>query len=463
MNSNQQSPESSQVHPTGKSMSERFRFWGPGFLVAAAFIGPGTVATAIRAGGNYGFQLLWAVIFAGIATIVFQGMAVRLGLATGKGLAESLRDYFVERRWRQVMLGLVIAAIVFGNTAYQAGNLSGAAKGLEYFLPWFHPQIGLLACSGLAGYLIWTGTLRSLKIVLSSLVLVMSVTFVVAAIQSRPSFPELLSGCFSYEVFDISVVFALIGTTVVPYNLFLHSSSIAEQHGHLQAAADLPGKNEASGASSREASTTAQSAETSNQPAESANSAGWSTEFDEALAGTRLDTWVAVWIGAVVTGAIVVTAAGTSAVTFDEAADSLTGLIGSFGKVLFFVGLFAAGLTSAITAPLAAGYVYAGCFQHPSKADGPEVRRVAVTIVAVGYLVAAIFGSSPDQVIFIAQIANGVILPLIAVFLILVMNSRELLGPYRNGWMQNVLGGLVVALIVILGLFKLGSRLGLFS
>ncbi|MEC9092646.1 MAG: Nramp family divalent metal transporter [Planctomycetota bacterium] len=436
---------SSDTPSSTQGAKSALRFMGPGFLVAAAFIGPGTVNTAVKAGGSFGFQLLWAVLFAGLATVIFQEMAARLGLVTQKGLAESIKEYFVNSRLSQISVGLVIAAIVFGNTAYQAGNLSGAAKGLHHFLPFVPLQAWLFLSSAIAFFLIWTGTLKSLKIVLMSMVVVMSMTFLIAAINSRPDFPELLSGCFSFDIprFNIGILIAIIGTTVVPYNLFLHSSSIAEQTAGLKVDFN--------------------DAETESAIYQNREPPGEPTELDQALAGVRLDTLVAVWVGAFVTAAILITAAGTTALTLDEAADSLSGFIGGFGKGLFFVGLFAAGLTSAITAPLAAGYVFAGCFGHPAKADAIPVRRVAGGIVVVGYLVAACFGNSPEQVIFLAQVANGFVLPLVAVFLLIVMNSKKLLGPYRNHWRQNLFGGLVVVFVVSLGGYQLGKLFGMFN
>lgn len=434
-------PLTQSASTEGAARSGITRFWGPGFLVAAAFIGPGTVNTSIRAGGNYGFQLMWTVILAAIATIVFQGMAVRLGLITKRGLAEVLANFFENKRWRLASLFLILFAILFGNTAYQAGNLAGAATGLHAFATFLPVKVWLVLCSGLAFVLLWKGDLKKLKIILSILVVLMSFNFLIAALLSRPSFPELWSGCFSFELFDVAVVVAMIGTTVVPYNLFLHSSTVAEQTEGIPV--DLDDEPEKKMADNR-----LDYAEP--------------TELDEALAGFRMDTWVAVWIGALVTGSIVITSAGTSATNFAEVADSLGSLVGALGKTLFFIGLFAAGLTSALTAPLAAGYVFAGCFGYPARADGTKVRQVAAVIVVIGCLI-GLFGGSPEQIIFLAQIANGLVLPIIAIFLLVVMNSKRLLGRYRNGWQQNVIGGCIVLLIVSLGLYKLAKLFGVIS
>lgn len=427
------------------------RYFGPGFLVAAAFIGPGTVTTAIMAGGSFGFQLLWAVGFAVFATIIFQEMAARLGLVTKKGLGEAISSFIKNPQLRISMLSLVFAAIIFGNAAYQAGNASGAAKGLSNFVPAIPNFVWLTVCSGAAAVIIWRGSLKSLKYILISLVGLMSLTFIMAAIASRPSVPDLFAGLFSLEVpwFDLKVLIAIIGTTVVPYNLFLHSSAVAEQNAEL--AVELRQES---------------NHKTNSKPMESSSSGApndhdeLNHEFDEALIATRSDTWMAVGIGGLVTASILITAAGTNAVNLTEAGNVLEPIVGASGRTLFFLGLFAAGLTSAITAPLAAGYAYAGCFGFKARADSKEVRKVAITVTGIGFLAAAIFGTSPSQIILLAQVANGLVLPIVAVFLLTVMNSKQILGQYRNTWFQNLLGGIVVLFVSALGFYQLAKAFG---
>ena len=101
------------------------RRFGPGLLVTAAFIGPGSIATASVAGANFGFVLLWALLFSLIATTVLQEMAARLGLVSNAGLAEALRTTFNNPVINRSAVALVVAAIGVGNAAYEAGNISG--------------------------------------------------------------------------------------------------------------------------------------------------------------------------------------------------------------------------------------------------------------------------------------------------------------------------------------------------
>ena len=107
------------------------RLFGPSTLITAAFIGPGTLNTCTRAGINHGCDLLWALVFAGFATIVLQEMAARLGWVTQAGLGEAIRSEFAESNWKVPVFALVICAIVVGNAAYEGGNLSGAVVGMQ--------------------------------------------------------------------------------------------------------------------------------------------------------------------------------------------------------------------------------------------------------------------------------------------------------------------------------------------
>ena len=109
----------------------RLRSLGPGLLVAAAFIGPGTVTTATVAGARFGYALLWAVAFSVVATIVLQEMSARLGLVTREGLGEALRTTMTHPVARILSIALVVSAIALGNAAFQMGNITGAAIVLE--------------------------------------------------------------------------------------------------------------------------------------------------------------------------------------------------------------------------------------------------------------------------------------------------------------------------------------------
>ena len=196
----------------------------------AAFIGPGTVTTATVAGASFGTALLWALLFATLAAMILQEMSARLGLVTGKGLGEAIRSRFENRGTRIAAVALVIGAIAIGNAAYQTGNLLGGSLGLAGL--WGgHQSLWVLLIGGAAFLLLWTGSYRLLERVMVLLVALMSVTFLGTMVTVLPPLPELLSSLVvpSLPPGSLLTVIGLVGTTVVPYNLFLHASAVGEK------------------------------------------------------------------------------------------------------------------------------------------------------------------------------------------------------------------------------------------
>lgn len=396
-------------------MSLRRRF-GPGFLVAAAFIGPGTVTTASLAGARYGFALAWTLAAAVVATLVLQEMSARVGVVARRGLGEALRDSLRVRPVRLAAVVLGLTAITFGNAAYQAGNLTGASLGLEALVGGPRPA-WVLACAVAAAALLWTGAYRVVETALIGLVALMSVVFVATAVQVGPALFESLSARPALPAGAGFVALALVGTTVVPYNLFLHAAAVKEK---------------------------------------------WPDAA--ALSLARRDTVVAVLVGGVVTLAILVTAvplfiASVSVGSADDLARQLEPLLGTHARWLFAAGLFAAGLTSAVTAPLAAAWATAGLLGWDASLRSRRFRLVWGAIIVVGAAFAAT-GTRPLEAILVAQAANGLLLPLIAAFLLWTVNSRAVMGDARNGWVSNVAGGAVVLLSLLLGGSQLARLFG---
>jgi manganese transport protein len=397
--------------------------FGPGLLVAAAFIGPGTMVTASRAGAGFGLALLWAVLFSVVATAVLQEMAARVGLVTRKGLSEAIRTSFRRPSLRVAALALVALAITGGNAAYETGNLLGASLGLE-ILSGVSPQLWAVIIALGAMGLLASGTYRIIQNVMIAFVALMSAVFLTTAVLVGPSLSALIRGMLTPSIPDGSLltVIALIGTTVVPYNLFLHASAVQER---------------------------------------------WpsSSSTARALAASRWDTILSVGLGGLITLALVVSATplftqGLEAGSLSDVSSKLEPLLGRWARVFFGLGLFAAGLTSTITAPLAAAYATAGTLGASRDMKSWQFRAVWSLVIFAG-LSGALAGGSPTEAIVVAQAANGLLLPFIAVFLILVVNDREVMGDSRNGWITNLVGVLVVVVVVGLGSYQLARVFGL--
>ena len=393
---------------------------GPGLLVTAAFIGPGTITTASVAGANFGFALIWTLLFSVIATILLQSMAARLGVATGQDLAQALRAHIETPLFKSLAIFLVISAIGVGSAAYEAGNLSGASMGLIEIFPHVNAQLWTPLIAFLSAVLLYSGKHKVVENALILLVILMSLVFISTLVMAAPSLSDVLAGFIpSMPEGSITTVLALVGTTIVPYNLFLHSGVLAARHDSK-------------------------------------------SDKQKVIKQTNVDTGVSITLGGVITLAILSTASvafyGTDAGQISAAnmAVQLEPLLGDAAHYFFAIGLFAAGLTSAITAPLAGAYAVCGMLGWSNKMDNTRFKSVAIVILLFGAAVASL-GLDPVAVIIFAQAANGLLLPILTTYLVWLVNQKTVMGKYTNSMLVNLLTLPVLVLIFGLSGYKLFS------
>ena len=396
-----------------------FKKIGPGVLIAAAFIGPGTVTACTLAGVGFGYALLWAMLLSIIATVVLQEMSARLGIITQNGLADAIKNELKTPWIRMLLIGIVLAAIVIGNAAYEAGNIGGATLGMDALFGEEYSTFYPFVIGGLAFILLYMGSYKAMEKVFVTLVLIMSLSFLLTAIITKPNILEIVKGMFVPSVPDGSIlmIIALVGTTVVPYNLFLHASLVSEK---------------------------------------------WKSKED--LPAARKDTIISIALGGMVSMAIVIAATaipGKEVTNVMDLAKGLEPLYGNSAKYFMGIGLFAAGVTSAITAPLAAAYVASSCFGWNSGLKDLKFRIVWMIILGLGIFFLS-FGIKPIEIIKFAQVANGILLPVIAIFLLWIVNKSSVMGKYRNTKTQNILGLVIIVLAVVLGVKSIFEVLGLF-
>jgi len=358
---------------------------------------------------------LWALLLSILSCIVLQEMAARLGIISQAGLSESIRNEIKNPILRGFAILLIISAIVIGNAAYEAGNISGAVLGitalvnpLEIPLGEFSLNIWSVVIGAIAFALLYIGNYKVLERVFIGLVALMSISFIITAILTKPDLSLLFKGLFIPKLGAdrILTVIALVGTTVVPYNLFLHASLVSEK---------------------------------------------WKDATKLPLA--RKDLIIAILLGGVVSMAIVICAATPNLINVSSAADLAVGLEPLFGRYATWfiaIGLLSAGITSAITAPLAAAFVAKGCFGWKEGMRSTKFRAVWMGILILG-----IFFSSlqlkPVEIIQFAQVANGLLLPIIAIFLFWIVNRSSVMGKYKNTLMQNIFGILIIGIAIFLG------------
>jgi len=398
---------------------------GPGTLIAAAFIGPGTVTISILAGVNHGYDLLWAMVFSIFATVVLQEMSARIGLVTQKGIAEIIRSEIRQPIFRYLSIFLVLSAIVLGNAAYEAGNLSGAMMGMDAIAGDRIVKNGFNYLSLIVGIIafiiLYIGNYKTIERLLVAIVILMSISFFIAAIVTSPSLGEVLKGIFvpSLPSGSTLTIMGIIGTTVVPYNIFLHASLVKEKWN---------GSNH--------------------------------------LNEVRKDLYISIILGGFVSLMIIVAAASLNAKGMKvsnalDMANSLDPLFGSLSRYVIGVGLFAAGITSAITAPLAAAYVCTGLLGLDNNMKSRPFRIVWMSILSIGVLFASL-GWKPIEIIKYAQLTNGILLPIIAGFLLWIVNKKSVLKHHRNTSWQNILGMLILTVTIALGLKSVLKVCGVF-
>ena len=393
------------------NISHRLKHIGPGSVVAAAFIGPGTITMCSIAGAQFKYGLIWALIVSILLTMFIQLTAIRIGLTTKNTLSNLIKDQFQSGLLKYTSISLIISAIFIGNSAYEAGNISGAVMGFELLFgkSFQFNQINMFSIlSGiLALPLIIFGNNKVLEKILIILVLIMSFSFVFTVFIVGIDFNLLLSSSnlFSFSSESILTITGLIGTTVVPYNIFLHVALVNNR---------------------------------------------WKSTKE--LRFANFDTIVSISIGGLISLCILLTAAGLNNSDILNAVDlaySLQPLYGDFSKYIVAIGLISAGLTSSITAPIAAAYVVCGCFGFSINRKSKLFKIIAVIVLLIGVIFSSI-GFSPIEIIKFAQVTNGILLPLVVVFLLFLANNTRLLKNNTNNLFQNVLGLIVIGFCLLL-------------
>jgi len=321
---------------------------------------------------------------------------------------------------------LVVSAIVIGNGAYQSGNISGASLGLASISEQLSLSIAYtnvvfpVLIGSVAFILLYTGSYKLIERALVVLVGLMSMAFLVSFFLTKPDWAGLISSMFAFELPTGAglTVIALIGTTVVPYNLFLHAATASKK---------------------------------------------WQSSSD--LTEARQDLFISIPLGGLISIAIVSTAASAffgQQLQLQSAADlapSLQPLFGDWASIFIAIGLFAAGISSAITAPLAAAFALSGILNWNKGLNALSFKMTWMTILVIGVVVASL-GYKPIAIIWFAQVANGILLPVISVFLLWIMNS-QVLGEYRNNLWQNIAGAAVIFITLMLSARSLLSAFGL--
>lgn len=391
-------------------------FWS---IISAAFIGPGTVTTATKAGVYYNFQLLWALVFSTFATLLLQEASARLTIQTKLNLGEAIAKQFEGKNSKTIVLFIIIMAIILGCAAYEAGNILGAVAGLVlmFEIPYYY-FVGAIATLTLFVFAI--KSVHLIAKIMGIVVFLMGIAFLTTALSLNPNWTEVARGAVMPIIPNSSgaamLVLGLIGTTVIPYDLFLGSGAldkkqtIKEMRFGLSIAVILGGF------------------------------------ISMSIMG----------VGNAITEGMSSTAKANMVYSYDILKDTLEIITGKYAIYIFGFGMFAAGFSSAITSPLASAITARSLFSNSKNQNRWKPGAIYFNLIIIGVLGTGLtFGFlniKPIPAIIIAQAFNGLILPLVAIFLIYVINDANIMGKRNlNGWFSNILMGFVLWITVILG------------
>jgi NRAMP (natural resistance-associated macrophage protein)-like metal ion transporter len=394
---------------------------GPGMIAGIAGNDAGGIATYSLLGARTGLGLLWLFPVTIVILAIIQEIAARLGVVTGQGLSDLIRDRFGVRWTAFAMLILLVA-----NLANTVAEFSGAAAALEIFgVPrWLTvPAVGIAIWA-----LVLFASYRTVERVFLS-VMVVFLAYIASAILAEPDWGEVATA-FVTPTFDLSsgtllLMVALVGTTITPYMQFYLQSAVAEK-----------------GIDEEELG----------------------LERADAVGGAIWTNVIAVFI--VVATATTIHAVGGTVQSAEDAARGLAPVAGELASGLFALGLFGASVLAATIMPISTAFVICEAFGWESGVDKrfSDARAffgIYTFVLGFGALIVLIPGLDLLPVILASQNLQGLLLPVVLIFMVLLVNDTRLMGRHRNGRLANVLAwgavGVVVALdVVMLGTSALG-------
>lgn len=383
---------------------------GPGLLAALAGNDAGGIATYSSAGATYGYGTLWILPIMALLLIVVQETAARCGCVTGKGFASLIREKFGVRK-----SALAMAALLIANTAVTISEFAGLASGLALF------GVPKTISVPLVALVIWlvsmSGSFRRIEKILL-LVSCVFLTYVVAAFLVGPDWGAVAAATVTPRMVAspgyVSLLVATIGTTIAPWMIFLAQNNVVDKN---------------------------------------VDESGIPFQRVDTVSGSIIACAIA-WFIIVTTGSVLYPA-GIEVSDAADAALALEPIVGPWSTVLFAAGLVAASFLAACVLPGVTSSAICEAFGWERGADrswdeAPVYRGIITAVIMVSALLVILPGVDLFEIMMSAQVINGVLLPVLLVFLVFIASDRLIMGQYRNGRVWNVLTWTTIVLITVL-------------
>ncbi len=383
---------------------------GPGLLTALAGMDAGGVATFSNAGAVFGYSQLWSIPVMCFLLIVVQETAARMGCVTGKGFAALIREQFGVRKSAFAMLALIVS-----NTTVTLSEFAGIASGMQLFGV---PTIVSVPIAAIAVWLLgMSGSYKRIEKILLAIACVF-VTYVAASFLVGPDWGEVLGSTFlphvSITPAYVSLLVANIGTTISPYMIFMGQGNVVEKNCDVD---DLP------------------------------------YQRIDTVSGAVVAQLIAFFI-VVCTGSVL-HPAGIAVNSAEDAARALSPLAGPYAEVLFGAGLVGASFLAACVLPGITSSAVCEAFgwergQDKSWAEAPAYRGMVTAITLLSAVVVVLPNVDLFGIMMAAQVINGVLLPVLLVFMVKIADDRHVMGTYANSRAWSALTWLIVAVVAVL-------------
>ena len=383
---------------------------GPGLLTALAGMDAGGVATFSNAGAVFGYSQLWSIPVMCFLLIVVQETAERMGCVTGKGFAALIREQFGVRKSAFAMLALIVS-----NTTVTLSEFAGIASGMQLFGV---PAIVSVPIAAIAVWLLgMSGSYKRIEKILLAIACVF-VTYVAASFLVGPDWGEVLGSTFlphvSITPAYVSLLVANIGTTISPYMIFMGQGNVVEKNCDVD---DLP------------------------------------YQRIDTVSGAVVAQLIAFFI-VVCTGSVL-HPAGIAVNSAEDAARALSPLAGPYAEVLFGAGLVGASFLAACVLPGITSNAVCEAFgwergQDKSWAEAPAYRGMVTAITLLSAVVVVLPNVDLFGIMMAAQVINGVLLPVLLVFMVKIADDRHVMGTYANSRAWSALTRLIVAVVAVL-------------
>jgi Mn2+/Fe2+ NRAMP family transporter len=383
---------------------------GPGIITANVDNDAGGIATYSQAGADFGYSLLWTLIPITAALILVQEMSARMGVVTGKGLSDLIRERFGVKATFYVLLALLVANL--GNTV---AEFIGVAESLEIF--GISRFVSLPCVAVIVWMLVVKGTARIVERIFL-VACVFYVSYLIAGFLAHPDWHEVAVGSFKPTLAltgpALTMVVTLVGTTIAPWMQFYLQGAIVEKGVRLE---------------------------------------DYSLSRLDVVVGCIVTDVVAFFI--VLACGATIYKAGGHIETAKDAAVALRPLAGRWASMLFAFGLFNASLFAASILPLSTTYYVCEAFGWESGIDkrreqAPQFYFLYTAMIVVGAGLVMIPGLPLLKILLLSQTANGVLLPFILIFMLLLAGDERLMGRYRNGPLLNAISWFTTAALILL-------------